>query len=104
MALPKGVDWRILSHCDGQAVRKEVEYGDRDAMTVLRLRPLESFLTECDKNQKLSKCYQICLKSYRNLTGFYEIQHDTFEAIVLFTLEKRKLWPRLYCHAHPLAS
>ena len=26
------------------------------------------------------------------------------ETIVLFTLEKRKLWPRLYCPAHPLAS
>ena len=52
MALPKDVDWRILSHCDGQAVRKEVEYGDRDAMTFLRLRPLGSFLTQCDKNRQ----------------------------------------------------
>ena len=102
MALPKDVDWRILSHCDGQAVRKEVEYGDRDAMTVLRLRPLESFLTECDKNQKLSKCYQICLKSYRNLTGFYEKQHDTFGGYCLIYTGKEKIMAKTVLPRSPV--
>ena len=101
MALPKDVDWRILSHCDGQAVRK-VEYGDRDAMTVLRMRPLGSFLTQCDKNRKLSQCYQICLKSYRNLTGFYEIQHDTFGGYCLIYTGKEKIMAKTVLPRSPV--
>ena len=39
MMLPKDLDWRMLSHSDGQVVRSNVEYGGREAMTVFRCLP-----------------------------------------------------------------
>ena len=76
--LPKDVDWRALSHCDGQAVRAVIEYGGRDAMTVLRLKPNGAFLKQCEKDQLLSTCFAICLVSYKSLSGVYGIRHDDF--------------------------
>ena len=57
MMLPKDLDWRMLSHSDGQVVRSNVEYGGREAMTVLRLRPIDAFLKQCQRDRSLADCY-----------------------------------------------
>ena len=57
------VTLRALSHHDGQAVRAVIEYGGRDAMTVLSLKPNDAFLKQCEKDQLLSTCFAICLES-----------------------------------------
>ena len=41
--LPGEVDWKILSHCDGQVVADRVEYDGRPAMTVLPLKSMRLF-------------------------------------------------------------
>ena len=78
MSIDKEVDWMLLSHCDGQAVRQLIEYDNREAMTVLRLRPRDAFMRDCQKNAIASRCFEVCLGSYRSLSGKYAIQHDAY--------------------------
>ena len=79
MFIDKEVDWRILSHCDGQAVRQLIEYGNREAKVVLRLRPIDAFKRDCQKNPVVSRCFEVCLKNYKNIAGNYAIQHDEYD-------------------------
>ena len=46
MSIDKEVDWMLLSHCSGQEVRQLIEYHNRNAMTVLRLRPRDAFMRD----------------------------------------------------------
>ena len=77
--LPKGTDWKILAQCDGQAVRLLVEYGTRSAETIVRLKPIEQFNKLCDTSLVMKKCFELCLKSYEDLRGYFEVRHDQYD-------------------------
>ena len=100
--LPKDVDRRVLSHCDGQAVRAVIEYGNREAMTVLRLKPNGAFLSQCEKDQLLSKCFAICLESYKSLNGIYDIRHDDYGGYRMFYVGQVKIRARDLFPSSPL--
>ena len=93
MMLPKDLDWRMLSHSDGQVVRSNVEYGGREAMTVLRLRPIDAFLKQCQRDKSLADCYEVCLAVYEDLHGLYEIKHDAFGGYCLFYVGEDRIRP-----------
>ena len=89
--LPKDLDWKMLSHTDGQAVRAVVEYRNREAMTVLRLKPIDTFLKQCGREQSLAECYELCLASYKDLRGLYQIKHDAFGGYCLVYVGKDRI-------------
>ena len=81
----------MLSHTDGQAVRAVVEYRNREAMTVLRLKPIDTFLKQCGREQSLAECYELCLASYKDLRGLYQIKHDAFGGYCLVYVGKDRI-------------
>ena len=92
--MPKDLDWKILSHTDGQGVRAVVEYGNREAMTVLRLKPIDTFLKQCGREHSLAECYELCLTSYENLHGLYQFKHDAFGGYCLVYVGKDRIRAR----------
>ena len=48
IVLARSVDWKILSHCDGRAVKNHVEYGHLKAEPIVSLQSDRTFMKKCN--------------------------------------------------------
>ena len=74
----KKIGWVVLSQCDGQIVRQEVEYGNRPAPTIIRLNSLRLFQKILKENSIWSSCHDSLRRAYEDCLKEFAVSHDNY--------------------------
>ena len=74
----------MLAQCDGQIVRQLVQYGDREAETVVRLKSAKYFRDTLFRDTLLKNVHETLLAAYLNCGGDLEFRHDSFSGYGMF--------------------
>lgn len=82
--LPTKCDWIMLAQCDGQAVKKFVEFGNRPARYVVEPNRFSVFSRHLDSNPVMRTVYGKCCQAYEACKGVFEFKHDEFDGYSLF--------------------